>query len=334
AENNWAPSLQHNDSAISSTFYGIMEKYDSAKMVSMAENDCFSTVENLQAEKAGWLYFCTWYDGGSADINFLSNPMFNTEEDTIAMYQSDYCITLDELPENLYTRETEAPDPSKTTTKVTTTTTTADPSITTTTTTAGFKFEALKYPVKLPEGSKEGAVLKFTIDGAATASIGGGFGYAAGPTPDDWKNIEWKDNADADGKIVYSLDLSEVPDDVTSGELQIWWSNVWDASIKKGIDNPCELADYEIIKTDTPAADVLAGDANCDGTVNLSDAVLIMQALANPDKYGIDGTDETHITAQGKKNADCAGGNDGMTNNDALAIQSYLLKLVDKLPIA
>ena len=88
----------HNDSPFSSTFYGIMEKYDSAKMISLAENDSFSTPDKLQEEKAGWLYFCTWYDGGSDNNNFLSNPTFNTKEDTIAMYQSEYCITLDELP--------------------------------------------------------------------------------------------------------------------------------------------------------------------------------------------------------------------------------------------
>ena len=57
-----------------------------------------------------------------------------------------------------------------------------------------------------------------------------------------------------------------------------------------------------------------------------------MQALANPDKYGLDGTDATHITEKGKKNADVAGKGDGMTNSDALAIQQYILKLVDKLP--
>ena len=90
--------LKHNDSAISSTFYGLMEKYNSAKMIAMTECDSFSTVENLTAEKAGWLYFMPWYDGGSDDINFLSNPVFNTEKDLIDMYTSDYCITLDELP--------------------------------------------------------------------------------------------------------------------------------------------------------------------------------------------------------------------------------------------
>lgn len=132
-ENNWQPSLVHNDSAISSTFYGIMQKYGSAKMVSMAENDSFSTVDNLMSEKAGWLYFCTWYDGDQESNHFLTNPLFNTKEDTIAMYQSDYCITLDELPADLYTKNGEVTRTTAATT--TTTTTTADPSVTTTTTT-------------------------------------------------------------------------------------------------------------------------------------------------------------------------------------------------------
>ena len=76
----------------------------------------------------------------------------------------------------------------------------------------------------------------------------------------------------------------------------------------------------------------LAGDANCDKTVNMADAVLIMQYIANPSKYGLDGSDSTHMTEQGKENADCTGGNDGVTNLDALAIQKYLLKIIDALP--
>jgi len=69
------------------------------------------------------------------------------------------------------------------------------------------------------------------------------------------------------------------------------------------------------------------GDANCDTNVNMSDAVIIMQSLANPNKYGVNGTDEHHITEQGKKNGDIAGNNDGITNSDALAIQRKLLGL-------
>ena len=67
------------------------------------------------------------------------------------------------------------------------------------------------------------------------------------------------------------------------------------------------------------------GDANCDGTVDMGDAVILMQALANPNKYGIDGTAEHHLTEQGKINGDMNG--DGLTVGDAQAIQKVLLGL-------
>ena len=77
---------------------------------------------------------------------------------------------------------------------------------------------------------------------------------------------------------------------------------------------------------------ILFGDANLDGIVSLSDSVLIMQSLANPDTYGINGSDKNHITAQGRKNADCFTVGDGVTGNDALAIQKFALNLISKLP--
>ncbi|MBO5572280.1 MAG: 1,4-beta-glucanase [Ruminococcus sp.] len=84
--------------------------------------------------------------------------------------------------------------------------------------------------------------------------------------------------------------------------------------------------------TTSAPKNVLWGDANCNGDVDLSDAVLIMQYLSNPSKYGENGSDKGHMTAQGKINADVAGKGDGVTNLDALAIQRYQLKLIDELP--
>ena len=77
--------------------------------------------------------------------------------------------------------------------------------------------------------------------------------------------------------------------------------------------------------------DVLWGDANCDKDVDMSDVVLIMQYLANPNKYGLDGSDDKHITAQGLANADVDVAVKGVTANDALRIQEYLLKKVATL---
>ncbi|MGB4093376.1 MAG: leucine-rich repeat protein [Ruminococcus flavefaciens] len=66
------------------------------------------------------------------------------------------------------------------------------------------------------------------------------------------------------------------------------------------------------------------GDANVDGDVNMADSVLIMQSVSSPDSYS--------LTENGKKNADVTGGGDGVTNKDALAIQSYMLGLTVSLP--
>ena len=60
-----------------------------------------------------------------------------------------------------------------------------------------------------------------------------------------------------------------------------------------------------------------SGDSNGDGRIDMSDAVLIMQTIANPSKY--------KLNEQGSKNADMD--DDGVTNLDALAIQKKLLKL-------
>ncbi|MCM1008542.1 MAG: hypothetical protein NC485_11580 [Ruminococcus flavefaciens] len=68
-----------------------------------------------------------------------------------------------------------------------------------------------------------------------------------------------------------------------------------------------------------------SGDANCDGTLNMSDAVLIMQVNSNPDRFGLNGSDPTHITEKGLYNADIYCTGDGVTNADALEIQNILL---------
>lgn len=78
--------------------------------------------------------------------------------------------------------------------------------------------------------------------------------------------------------------------------------------------------------------EVIYGDANGDGNIALSDAVLIMQVIGNPDNYGVGGSDPLAISEEGAKNADCCNPGDGLTNLDALAVQRYLLKLIAELP--
>lgn len=108
-----------------------------------------------------------------------------------------------------------------------------------------------------------------------------------------------------------------------------------------GYFNGTSKVSYEVKtangKVTVPGASAgMRGDADCDGQVLLNDAVLIMQAIGNPDAYGVNGSDPSHITDQGVKNGDVAGGDsdkggDLLTNTDALRIQQFLIHLVDEI---
>jgi beta-galactosidase len=63
----------------------------------------------------------------------------------------------------------------------------------------------------------------------------------------------------------------------------------------------------------------------------MADVVMVMQSLANPNKYGMNGTDEHHITEQGLANADVDTSVKGVTSNDALKIQEFLLGKIKTL---
>lgn len=82
-----------NEDAISSIFYQLVDLTDGRKMVAMTENDTVPSVQNLTEEKAGWLYFCPWYG------EHLMSSAFNYPATLTTLYQSDYVITLDELPD-------------------------------------------------------------------------------------------------------------------------------------------------------------------------------------------------------------------------------------------
>ncbi|WP_081348097.1 glycosyl hydrolase [Ruminococcus flavefaciens] len=218
-----------NLSSISSTFYSLVQGTDCQKMVAMSENDSIPSLENLVNDKAAWLYFCPWY------MNYLTSEQNNPVDNLIEVYQSDYCITLDELPD-LKTYPLNGSQGTVTTTVTTKPVTTSTTKVTTV------------------SASKTSTTAKVTTSSTTKAAT--------------------------------TLATSSVP-----------------------------------------SKDYKKGDANCDGNVDMSDAVIIMQSLANPDKYGEKGTDKFHITEQGKINGDVETSSKGLTSNDALEIQKYLLGL-------
>ena len=89
-------------------------------------------------------------------------------------------------------------------------------------------------------------------------------------------------------------------------------------------ENPSPTEAVKPTEPSTSSADILCGDANCDGEVTIADSTAILQSLGNPDKYG--------LSEQGAKNADCCNTGDGVLPSDALAIQKLDAKLIASLP--
>ncbi|MGB4094168.1 MAG: glycosyl hydrolase [Ruminococcus flavefaciens] len=213
-----------NLSSIASTFYSLVQSTNGQKMVTMSENDTIPSLENLVNDKAAWLYFCPWY------MNYLTSEENNPVDNLVEIYKSDYCITLDELP------------------------------------------DLKTYPIS-GEGKTTGTTAKTTTTTSKTATT-----------------------TSKTTATTVKTTTTEVAAAVTT------------SSEKKNAG--------------------LKGDANLDKNVDLSDAVLIMQSLSNPSKYGQQGSDKGHITKEGTDNADVIG-KDGVTSMDALEIQRFTLHLID-----
>lgn len=105
-----------NLSAISSIYNYLVELTGGKKMVAMAENDTIPALDNLTVENAGWLYFCPWYG------EHLMSDTYQDVDNLKEIYTSDYCITLDELPEDLYKLSDTEPTTVTTATTATTST--------------------------------------------------------------------------------------------------------------------------------------------------------------------------------------------------------------------
>ena len=119
-----------NLSSIASTFYSLVQGTDGEKMVAMSENDSIPSLDSLVDDKAGWLYFCPWY------MNYLTSEDINPVSNLKEIYNSEYCITLDELPD-LKSYPINGEDTPKVTTTKTTATTKSTTTATTSTTSTG-----------------------------------------------------------------------------------------------------------------------------------------------------------------------------------------------------
>ena len=69
---------------------------------------------------------------------------------------------------------------------------------------------------------------------------------------------------------------------------------------------------------------ILWGDADCNGEVEIADAVKVMCNLTDPEN--------NPISDQGRLNADVYANGDGLSTQDALSIQKYLAQILPELP--
>ena len=221
-----------------------------------------------------------------------------------------------------------------TTTSATTTTSTGEPKTTTTTSTSTtttvthrtYEFQKIRsYPTKTEYN--EGDKLDLS-----------GFVFEVIPSSGDETTYDYDKIAmfiennnvcnviDKDGNKYVGSEFSTLP----AGEYTVKFFSEIGSYLSW---NLCRKVDASYnVKIKGSGASTLVGDANMDDQVDLSDAVLIMQYISNPNKYGLNGTADSHITSAGLQNADCANKGDGVTTRDATAIQKLLLGVLSELP--
>ena len=144
----------------------------------------------------------------------------------------------------------------------------------------------------------------------------GAFGSSTSVAPDYWAQGEDMEVNISGNRGTITWDVPSSISDIIQynygGELKFgtWWVDCGDFTIES--INVVTDGTSQTTPT-TPSGNTKYGDADESGKVNINDAVLIMQSIANPDKY--------KLSAQGRINADVVDNGGGVTNADALAIQ-------------
>lgn len=134
-----------------------------------------------------------------------------------------------------------------------------------------------------------------------------------------WNNIETNFDINGNGTTKDIYDILMVQMYVTKYEKKIDnFDEIYaDYKANLGLTSTVEVEGVGYENNVKILADIesktISGDANCDGKVEIADATLILQYLTNKDEY--------QLKAQGMINADCCNTGDGVTAQDALAIQ-------------
>lgn len=103
----------------------------------------------------------------------------------------------------------------------------------------------------------------------------------------------------------------------------------FDGTNQLGYETVVTAGEVEVIDSETTTTTPTVtkwGDANCDGTVNVSDAVAVTAFVSNSTK--------NTLSAQGEINADVHENGNGLNATDAYAIQQYATSIIETLPVS
>lgn len=145
-----------------------------------------------------------------------------------------------------------------------------------------------------------------------------------------WNNIETNFDINGNGTTKDIYDILMVQMYVTKYEKKIDnFDEIYaDYKANLGLTSTVEIEGVSYENNIKILADIesktIIGDANCDGKVEIADATLILQYLTNKDEY--------KLKAQGMVNADCCNVGDGVTAQDALALQMLDAGEIKSLP--
>ncbi|MCM1528993.1 MAG: glycoside hydrolase family 9 protein [Alistipes sp.] len=183
--------------------------------------------------------------------------------------------------------------------------------------------ETNNYAEFSPNGAKS-ATLYLKVN-STDNNVSGAFGTWTGSA---WEQVDFE-NVSVPASKVVEIEY-EIPSNVGSTvKAMVFWPHGDGVTIEKIVlhkEGTSTPPTTDAPTTAAPSTNLLYGDANCDGIVDIADATLILQYLGNGDKY--------KISTQGLKNADvCAP--TGITAADSLTVQQLdagLIKASD-LPL-
>ncbi|MDE6678158.1 MAG: glycoside hydrolase family 9 protein [Ruminococcus sp.] len=199
-------------------------------------------------------------------------------------------------------------------------------------------FEWSQFNIPATEKVKKVEITIASKNGGNVGKWQGAFGTSTSVAPEYWaQGDDMEQNISGNrGTITWNVpaNIAEIAQYQYGGELKFgtWWVDCQDfviESIKVYTDGTSSQQTTTTTTRPTTtttttnnnvSGSIKYGDADTNGTVNISDAVLIMQSISNPSEY--------KLSEQGKKNADVVDG-DGVTNMDALAIQMLEAKLIN-----